>query len=283
MWVFGSAILMLAFNNCGDGFVASSGISQSGSSTVLPSSDTRCEDDLLKVYSNTYHPFLNQTCGACHISGPGVGTFASPEVVKSYSSFDNIGVTKINSQAINSSHKPPYTGTQNTARIDELKGIWADAQAGYVTCLAQKNGGSAAGSVVKSNPLQVPTNLGTSFMRIEWDLETQSSNAVPLVLGIDIRKAVIDGITRGYEFRNPTLRLKRAEVGAYQARALNFYLNSVLQTGMTTFSNIDVSVSATTNVSLASTTTIAVTAATPAATDTIALEFSSLIVKTAAP
>lgn len=283
MWVAGAAVLMVAFNNCGEGFVVGRLGDISGGSVLFSQAPGEsCEDALVKVYANTYHPFLNQTCNSCHIAGPGLGVFASPDVKTSYTSFASIGAEKISNQAVNESHKPPYTGAVNAARIAELKGYWANAQTAYASCSAAAVGGTTS-FIVRTTNKQVAANLATTFVRMEWDLETQSNGKVPLIAGIDIRRAVVSGATQGYEFRNPTLRLKNATAGNYQARALNVYINDALQSEVTTYSNVDMIVGATTDVNLSPGTANALAVMTPATTDMIAIEFSKLGSTTGAP
>ncbi len=269
-------MLVVAFNNCGEGFVAQNLSSLSGGSALFSRAPGEsCEDALVKVYANTYHPFLSQTCNSCHINGPGLGVFASSNVATSYTSFSSIGADKISSQAVNDSHKPPYTGSQNTDRINELKSYWAAAQTAYAACSAEA-GGSAGGFAVKSTDRQVAATLATTFTRMEWDLETQSNGKVPLIAGIDIRRAVLAGVTRGYEFRNPTLRLKNAASGNYQARALAIYINGTLQSEVTTYANIDQVISTTTDMNLSAGTANALAVMTPSTTDMIAIEWQKL-------
>jgi mono/diheme cytochrome c family protein len=281
-YVYGTlfiAILLVAFNNCGEGFVAerlgaTGGLGGGVFFSRAPGES--CEDALMKVYQTTYHPFLSQTCNSCHINGPGIGTFANPDLKASFDSFLSVGPEKISNQALNDAHHPPYTGSQNGPLIAEFRASWASSQDGYLTCVAENGGGGATGSVVRTTAKAVAANLGTTnFVRMEWDLETQSSGKVPLVAGIEIRQGALGGVTRGYEYRNPTLRLKTAS-SPYQARALNIYVNNQLQSDVTTYSNLDVTVSAITDLNLSPGTSNAFNVRTVAATDTIALEFSSL-------
>lgn len=266
---------MVAFTNCDQGFVMLP--PDSGSSTLFSLAPGQsCDEAILKVYENTYHPFVAQNCNNCHVNGPGIGTFASSDLQASYSSFVSIGVDKINDHAVDDNHKPPYTGSKNTARINDLKSYWDAAQADYASCLADNDNETSSKYIIKTTEKVIDENLATTFVRIEWDLETESSGKVPLIAGIDIRRAVLNKVTHGYEFRNPTLRLKTADAGTYLARALNIYINGQLQTEVTTYSNIDVPISSTENVNLAPGSANAFTVLTPTNADTIAIEFSSL-------
>jgi hypothetical protein len=274
----GAAVLLVAFNNCGEGFMTM----QVNSVDSLSLSGKTCEDQLLKTYESTYHSFLSRTCNNCHINGPGIGAFASPNVRVSYNSFISVGATKITNQAMNANHKPPYTGTQNTSLMTSYTASWAQANTDYATCIAEggtpgDGGGEipTTGVVLKSISKAVPANLATTFVRIEWDLEAQDSNKLPLILGIEIRKAVLNNVTQGYEFRNPTLRMKTADGNSYYVRALNMYINGQLQTDVTTYSNIENTITTTTNVNLAPGFANGWAALTPAATDMIAMEFSN--------
>jgi hypothetical protein len=231
---------------------------------------------LLNVYKTTFYPFVSQTCKNCHISGPGIGTFASTDVNASFTSFMSIGSTLISSQAVNDNHKPPYTGSQNQGIINSINAAWGPAQTAYASCVAEHGGGTSSAYVVKSNNMQVPAKLSTTFVRMEWDLETQSSAKVPLVGGIDIRLSVIGGVNRGYEFRNPTLRLKSTAKDTYTVSAINLYLNNNLQTEITTYANVTASITTMTDLNLSPGTANALDAVTAASTDMIAIEFETL-------
>jgi mono/diheme cytochrome c family protein len=278
----GGFILLVAFNNCDKGFMM---LDTPGEGAFASGSD--CEASLMKIYENTYHGFLSQTCNNCHIVGPGIGKFASPNVTTSYASFVSIGADKINSQAVNEAHKPPYTGSQNISSINSYKATWADAQISYAACLASGGTGGSTGSIseftVRSDNKKVSATLATTFVRMEWDLQTESSSKVPLVAGIEIRKAVLNNVTQGYEFRNPTLRLKNTTSGDYYARALNIYINGQLQGNTTTYSNIEATINSMTNINVATGYANAWAVYTVATTDTIAMEFSTLKSTTGAP
>jgi len=284
-WTLGAIVSIVAYNNCGEGFVAQSlgGASSGGSVLFSRAPGESCEDALLKVYKSTYHPFLNQNCNSCHVTGGGGnGIFGETDAAVSYNSFASKGMALINSQATGS-HRPPYTGSKNEARITELSSYWAKAQTEYLSCSASTGptppgggGGVVGNNVVKSAGKVVPANLATTFVRMEWDLETLSDKKVPLIAGIEIRRAVLGGVTRGYEFRNPTLRLKNLASGAYAMRALNIYINDQLQSEITTYSNIQTTISTTNDNSFAVGFANGLTVITPATTDMISVEYSHL-------
>lgn len=279
----GGLILVVAFNNCGEGFIVDPNGATDGSAGLFSMQPgENCETALMRVYDQTYHSFLTQTCGSCHTNGPGLGDFGSKDLATSFHSFMSVGASKINRNAVNENHKPPATGAHNQARIDELDARWAAAQPGYAECLSG-SGGGGGGDVLRTALKAVPANLtSTTFVKMEWDLETESAKKLPLVAGIEIRKAVFNTITRGYELRNPTLRLKNANSGNYQARALNIIFNGQLYADVTTYSNINYVISTTTDFNLAPNSANSFIMATPEEGQTIALDFSSLKMTTSA-
>jgi hypothetical protein len=270
-----SSLVVLFFCvNCGEGFVAIK-LNDNINLFSLAPGET-CEESLVRVYSNTYHPFLSQTCKNCHVDGPGIGTFASADVMNSYLSFSSIGAEKINSQALNANHKPPYTGPVNASKINKAKTDWAAAQVGYASCIASEGGATTSKYQVISISKVVPANISTTFQRMEWDLGNENLSALPLVAGIEIRKYELNGSTKGYEFRNPTLRLKSENLGAYNARSLYLNINDVQNTEISTYMNIDKNITTATDLNLSPGSAYAIAVMNLSATDKVAVNFMSL-------
>lgn len=236
-----------------------------------------CESALMRIYEKSYHPFLTTTCGSCHTDGPGLGDFGSKDVSTSFTSFTSIGAKKIDSQSLNDNHKPPATGAHNDARIQELSEYWNSVQPAYLDCVSEEsNGEDPSKYIVKTYSKQVPANISTTFQRMEWDLESESSNSVPLIAGIEIRKSEFGGETRGYEFRNPTLRLKQQDPDGYAARALNIIVNDELRTEISTYSNISKIITDVTDLNLAPGAAHGFLGIQLSSSDTIGLDFSSI-------
>ncbi len=234
-----------------------------------------CEEAIVKVYASTFHPFLNQTCGGCHVAGGiGLGVFGSPDVASSYTAFASVGASKISSQAVNASHKPPYTGPQNQARITEINSYWGAAQDKYAQCLVD-SGQAQVSSKVKSATVKVPANLATTFVTMTFDL-AMAVPSVPLTATIDIRRAVLNNVTQGYEFRNPTLRLKNTSSGSYEVKTVNLYINMTKAEEATTYQNVSAVISTTSATNLSAGTANAIVVMTPNTSDVIALEFEKL-------
>jgi hypothetical protein len=193
----------------------------------------------------------------------------------------SIGATKISNQALNDAHKPPYTGLHNTDIIESIRASWGPAQSQYVSCVAE-NGGGPIGSVVKTTNKPIPaTATATNYARMEWDLETESSVKLPLIAGIDVRIAVVGGVTRGYEFRNPTLRLKSLASGSFNARTLNIYMNDEFLNDVTTYSTLNSIVSDITDTNLAPGISSALAVFPVNAGTPVSLEYSALVSTTA--
>jgi mono/diheme cytochrome c family protein len=281
LWAVGAFVTVVAFNNCGEGFTMANLSSVSGGSVEFSTAGGEsCEEAIVKVYASTFHPFLNQTCGGCHVAGGiGLGVFGSPDVVSSYTAFANVGASKISSQAVNAAHKPPYTGPQNQARITEINAYWGAAQDKYAQCLVD-SGQAQVSSKVKSATMTVPANLATTFVTMTFDLAS-ATPSVPLTATIDIRRAIINNVTQGYEFRNPTLRLKNTSSGSYQVKTVNLYINMTKAEEVTTYQNVSAVISTTTATNLSAGTANAIAVMTPNTGDVIALEYETLASTTA--
>jgi len=97
----------------------------SGSNTDLKDICSQTESDL---FASGYHPFFQTNCNTCHVSGPGKGTFASPDEALAFASFQTMGFEKLSAMAINDSHNYPYTGSHHLEQINNLKTQWQTYQ-----------------------------------------------------------------------------------------------------------------------------------------------------------
>ncbi len=125
----------VSFNNCGRGRYegASSGTLNSQSLNTYNSA-TVCSEQDINVFDRGYHQFVSQTCKTCHVSGPGKGTFASPDLASAFSGFTMVGYDKLSQYAVSNSHNPPYTGTQNLELINSLRLQWQTYQVEKSKC-----------------------------------------------------------------------------------------------------------------------------------------------------
>ncbi|UYL08492.1 hypothetical protein B9G69_015725 [Bdellovibrio sp. SKB1291214] len=282
LWAVGAVITVVAFNNCGEGFTMANMSVSGGSVEFSTAAGESCEEAIVKVYASTFHPFLTQTCGGCHVAGGvGLGVFGSTDLISSYTAFASVGASKISSQAVNASHKPPNTGPANQARITEINSYWGAAQDKYAACLVD-SGATAPTKAVKSASVKVPANLATTtaFQTMTFDLAAATPTA-PLTATIDIRRYILNGTTYGYEFRNPTLRLKNTSSGSYQVQNVSVYINDTKAEELTTYQNVNAIISTTTATNLSANTANSIVVMTPNANDVIAIKYENLISTTA--
>lgn len=124
--------LSVAFVNCGK-----SEKNEESASTLTNTklSDEPCENELMNFYTRSYHPFLMTNCSSCHSKGPGKGQFANSDPVTAYKDFMQVGYSKVSANAISDGHNPPYSGSQHTLTINELKLTWLKALSEYDVCL----------------------------------------------------------------------------------------------------------------------------------------------------
>lgn len=122
------AVVLFGYNNCGTRGLDSeqSGASNSSSPsgfTFTMNAETVCAETEQSFYEKGFHQFLKSTCNTCHTSGPGKGTFGSPDVATSFAGFNQIGYDKISNFAV-SNHNAPYTGSHNQQVVSNLRLQW---------------------------------------------------------------------------------------------------------------------------------------------------------------
>jgi hypothetical protein len=299
--------LLLSYNNCGKGRSADSATSSLSSLGVdsLNQADV-CNEEEIDVFDRGYHQFLAETCKNCHINGPGKGTFASPDKAMAFSGFQMLGYDKISQYAVNNSHNPPYTGTQNLEIINSLRLQWQTFENMKATC----NGGTGATTAtevftpefettaqtipqITSTTTMVKVNgvdtSVTTFDRkvLTWDLNatlsTLNGKAVPNLNGAQL-SVTVSG------FRIPTgetaylISLPMLKVGnnSLHVKGLNFRINGFAVSYATTFKRVDMNAYMGTSVLLSPGSLVSVGRL--GASDTLAVQFGDLeIVTLAAP
>jgi hypothetical protein len=271
------AFIMISFNNCS--MVAPPiELSSSAPSTLFFSGG--CEADLMNLYSRTYYPFLTQTCRACHTNGPGIGQFGHFDFSTSYEAFTSIGREKIHNQALNAAHQPAYTGPQNLTRLSPFVSQWEAAETAFANCQGlSPNQGLV--TLHKTDSLVAQRAGTTTWTPLSWNLETEMADTDKRGLyrataTIEVRVATIGGVRRGYEFRNPSLRLNVAGNG-YTIKGLMLSINNKIVSDVTTYSQLEMGVNSTTNTILAPGSGFALAVMDMnSATDVFALEFGEI-------
>lgn len=282
--LIGGPVLLTLFQNCAQMFetpVIDMGGEASLSSTTLFSGG--CEADLMNLYNQTYHPFLKQACASCHTNGPGIGQFGHPDFNTSYNAFKSLGRMAVDRNIVNAAHQQPFTGPHHQPTLDAFVSKWAPAEAAYGICTGNVVAGSGIVSLGKTNPaiLAAAANPNT-WTRVTWDLwteirETTHRNKIPLTVGIDVRVATVNNVRRGYEFRNPTVRINAGYTGPFRVITLRLYINNTYQSRITTYSNLDVAVNSMTDLNISPNTAFALAAMSPIAnTDSFGIEFSDI-------
>lgn len=280
-------MLITAFQNCGQMFETP--VIESESGTVLGSSSTvfsgSCDANLMNLFQATYRPFFRNTCAACHTNGPGIGQFAHPDFQTSFNSFKSMGRTMLNRNILNT-HQPNLTGPQHQAMVDSFTAQWEPAEAEYARCSGTVVAGQGIRSLSKANAAILAGAANGTFVRLEWNLASETldvnlRNRIPVTFGIDVRVATIGGVRRGYEFRNPTVRINAGQTGPYRLIGLRLYINNELLQNVTTYSLVDGSVNVNTDVNVSPNTALALAVRDPmaqpiAATDSFGFEWGDI-------
>lgn len=256
--------LLLAYQNCGMKAAPGAG---DGSSEALAKS---CQDSLKEAYRKTYWATwfrassAQNNCTSCHDAGGSAGPakeFATGNLDHSYSVFNSIGRAKVEAMGLNTTHKPPHTGPQNQAFVDNAKATWSAAEAAAAAC----NGTTEIVTSPKGAPANVYTTTpadtaATAWPRLTWDLDTDvvgATNTVHMTISIEVRRMMDATQTPpaavGYEFRNPTVTVKSVNgtTPTYGIESLSMRLNGAPYTNMTSYNLLDVAVNSTTGANLA--------------------------------
>jgi mono/diheme cytochrome c family protein len=259
------------------------------SSNSVISFSGSCDSSLMNLFQGGFRPFLRNNCATCHTAGPGLGQFAHPDFPTSYNAFKDRR-TRISSIITGASQHPvplSVTGPQHQNLVEGWNAQWITTEVEAARCAGTTPPGSGLKTVGKSNPaiLTAAANPNT-WTRVEWNLametmDTTLRNKIPLTAGIEIRVATLGGVRRGYEFRNPTIRINAGQTGPYRVTSLRVFINNELQQNVTTYSLIDASLSANTDTNISPGTSLALAVRDPstqpiAATDTFALEWSDI-------
>ena len=163
-----TAILLLAFNNCGRaGFDADKSFGISGGNFA----SSECSAILVDAYAQTYFPSMSTSCNNCHS-----GAHGSTDLMTSYTSFASKGAALINYKATNP-HGGNNINLQN--QISSITPAWNKAQDDYTACLSrQPTSNNGGGMAVLLNGKIIPminttlTNQNT-WRPVSWDLETE--------------------------------------------------------------------------------------------------------------
>lgn len=293
------ATLLVAFNNCGKGQTAESmmGDMSSIGSSVYNSVDV-CNEEDITVFQRGYHQFLAEACKNCHISGPGKGTFASPDISSAFNGFTMLGYDKISQYAVNNSHNPPYTGSHNLEIVNTLRLQWQSYQKEKSAC---GSGGNAATedkpfkpefetssqSIPKVNSSITTVTVNgtatqvTTFERkvLTWELNNTlfsvAGKSVPNLVGAQLSVTVTGfKISTGETAYLVTLPTLKVGSNSLHIQGLNFRINGFAVGYATTFKKTDKNVYQNTSALLAPGSLVAVGPL--GESDTLSVQFGNI-------
>ncbi len=246
----------LLYQNCGPGFkVANIGsVSQSSESVGNEwFSNKGCEAGPMKTFTYDVYPFFGGSggkCIACHVSGPGIGKFAHPNIELAYTEFASMGASKVIGQIV-TNHQSSVTGEYNRAEHDRMMAAWNATQTEYAKC---KNASIKVddqpvltiSKTLPANFLTIPANNQQNgpWTTFNWNLNTeivgQRLGTLQAQFRIEARPLVrnLQGQFQiaGYEFRNPAIQVTAANT-AYDVGGVYLYLNDTANAAFTTYSD----------------------------------------------
>lgn len=282
-----SAVLMVvAFQNCS----LSSEHDTGAMATDTIVAGKGCDAYLMQAFKNLYYqPWFtsgdaNHNCLPCHAAGGEAGpqrSFANADINLAFSAFAALGRSRVEANGQNAGHKPPHTGPQNSDIVSSAQATWNAAEAAASAC----NGGTELFTVAKKAPANVYTTTPadtatTPWPMLSWDLDSDivgATNQVHMTASVEIRRFLDRSqnppVAIGYQFRNPTVRIKGTNPGAtYRIQSISMKINGQAYAYMTAYELLDATVSGTSSFNLAQGSAFAA-APTPTLTAVAADEF----------
>lgn len=219
-----------------------------GSLSDSLSSFGTCEAELQKTFATTYHPFLRQQCGTCHISGgSGKGAFADQNMSLALSQFLSKTESVIKGKALDAAHQAPWTGPQNQSALNTFN-------SSFQTALTKYNGCQQSAQQPPNNPPPPPEpgqsvyftvakvmTANATAKTISFDLGTELAQPMGAMfagsrIDIDVRTQSVAGGGTSYLFTN-----LRARAGTQALRYVRFeiLINNQLISTATTYKGVD--------------------------------------------
>lgn len=250
--------LLLAFSNCGlqkPAVLESELAGQSLGESQIPQSENVCEETLLNVFASGYHSFLKTNCSTCHAAGPGRGQFANADINVAFKDFQQIGYSKISTNATSVTHNAPYSGPQHIQTVNELRIDWLRAEENSAAC--NTNGEQPPASAQPSYQplfelasLPIPTMEFGQEREVSWVLnrdllalstESPVPNAPDAVFSVKVSRQVTTGGDEYYSVRQPLIHSSRVDLNV---QGLMIKINGFRLDKATTFKYINADVRA---------------------------------------
>ena len=138
-----------------------------------------CAGPLKQVFSDDYHPFLQNNCNTCHVvGGQGKGYFSEDNFELAFEAFMNAGQKSIHANTVGN-HKPPYTGPQHNSVAESMKSKWLQAEAEFNSCNSNKGGGPVNPNLAT---IAKQIDIGNNTKTMSWDLGSEmvvQANQIP--------------------------------------------------------------------------------------------------------
>lgn len=213
-----------------------------------------CKEVLQATYLETYYPTIKMKCAACHTAGPGISYFAQSDSEAASAAFLNTGIQKINMRLLDSGHGVNGSnGPVNQPLVDKHASTWSQAVAIAESCQLEKfihtRGKNTA---VRTVAVTLPANQEPNrdpWRVLEWDLFSEmvdpaKNGKIHMVIAIQYRVGRLNGVQVGYDFRNPTARIRAgAPAGTqYLVENLKVYQNGFNLNAITAFEAINAGV-----------------------------------------
>ncbi len=233
-------LILVAYNNCG---------SHTGYKQLTVEEQSVCEDDLQKVFEDTYRPFLADptSCGSCHAEGgESPYKFAAADVEIAYSFFLQVGAEQIGLNAADPTHAPGITGPAKKATVDSLKIFWDQGEETHLACATRGTSGTDAAFKVIAKPAETIYFSDNKVQALVWTLNfpddiLSGMPSVPATFVIDVSIKYVDiaGVKTavGYTFANPRIAMLTGEV-EIEVEGLFIKLNDIILTDLPAFASI---------------------------------------------
>jgi mono/diheme cytochrome c family protein len=238
--------MVFGYNACGPGFTTATHENQV---SLIASSTAQCDSLLKQTYQTTYFPLLSTSCNACHSNSQG-----STNLDLSFATFNLKGKTLIDRQA-----SAPHSGNNLSLgpQIASLQSSWSHGLMAQQNCLATLSSQAFGSLFLIAKPIpgiDATINAPDKFITLEWDLDSEvlnsQKNLYHMIFKIDVRYAIYNSAPVGFEFHNPSLRLKTAGSEARQITGLHLNLDGYIQNGLTTYQDASVPVASTSDTAL---------------------------------
>ncbi|MES2855127.1 MAG: hypothetical protein V4692_04655, partial [Bdellovibrionota bacterium] len=234
------AVLTVGYANCSKPFRTNA---LSGSDFM---SLSVCEETLRASFNVTYRPLLTTAgmCLNCHNdSGNSPYKFASSNLSKGFSAFQQVGVNRIDANAVSSTHATGNTGPQNQASFTSARASYDVAYASFQNCQSSGGGGGPtpggpAGAMImdeKNFPeIYFEGKVGNPYWALFSEV-TPVPARLPAYFSatISVKYETVGGlkVAKGYTIKDPRVEMLAGEI-ELEMEGLVLYVNGEQPPGL---------------------------------------------------